>query len=147
MLSRKMMLHSFLHNQHSGTCVDRVASYRCLCPPHYTGTRCEQHTCDLTPPYCAQTGTCEASAPDGSPVCVCERYYHGDRCENHTCQVVPGYCGPNGTCVNRGGVPDCVCDPYWSGKCAYVRACVHARLSVSICVQTEVFHHFILLHN
>ena len=102
-----------------GTCRDSYtsagATYICICPPLYTGTRCEQpiNPCGSNP--CIH-GTCTlTSTTVPSYSCQCITGYTGQNCDTPLNQCSPSPCGPNSTCIVLGANYSCCCAPGYTG--------------------------------
>ena len=87
-----------------GTCTDLVASYRCTCPPAYTGRTCATPYCSAYNP-CHNNGTCY-----GAGLCHCPPGFGGSDCSTDLCQLVT--CDNGGSCVNG----SCVCPVGFAGS-------------------------------
>ena len=58
----------------------QVNSYKCLCPPGYSGTHCEVSGSDCKADSCKNSGKC-VELPGGFE-CVCADGYVGAYCES-----------------------------------------------------------------
>uniref|UniRef100_UPI003AAC0E98 protein eyes shut homolog n=1 Tax=Centroberyx gerrardi TaxID=166262 RepID=UPI003AAC0E98 len=72
-------------------------TYKCLCPPHFTGVNCSdvigKENCDRVCP----NGTCVQVSP-ASFRCVCDTGYSGPPCEKRKAPCDPNPCRNGGTC-------------------------------------------------
>jgi len=81
----------------SGTCLSSGGrAFRCLCPPGYTGDRCDTAHC--TSDFCRNGGTCELES-DVLLKCSCASGFTGQRCATaiNPCDSAP--CLSGGTCI------------------------------------------------
>ncbi len=91
LLVHVFFLLSFLHQSgdpcasqpcmNQGTCMRDNGGYRCVCPPGYSGSRCEiRDACQSNP--CTNGGTCQSINSNVGYQCICPPGFSGQRCEN-----------------------------------------------------------------
>lgn len=92
---------------------------KCICPPAFTGSRCEQYRCSQ---YCKNHGMCyidihAIKSPDVQPPlrCNCPPQWTGERCETPL-NMCENRCYNEGICtVLENGMPQCNCPPGYTG--------------------------------
>lgn len=123
-----------------GSC--QINNSDCLCPPDYTGSRCEHQLCtaqNCIEPFKCLNGKC--ACPENANCvnpCTSSTCINGGTChplksnsDLYTCQCPPGYNGTNceldinecdqknicahGICVNHPGTYKCYCEPGYTG--------------------------------
>uniref|UniRef100_A0A672LH60 Si:ch73-281k2.5 n=1 Tax=Sinocyclocheilus grahami TaxID=75366 RepID=A0A672LH60_SINGR len=91
------------------TCIDRVASFVCSCPPSKTGLLC--HNDDAcTNNLCKMGAQCDTNPVNGKFNCNCPSGYKGS-----TCADEPNPCEHGGSCKNTEGSFTCNCAPVYTG--------------------------------
>lgn len=71
-------LHIYLYSYIINTiCFLFSGAPTCRCQTGFTGSRCEQHTCNN---YCQNEGTCTVSQGN-QPTCRCPKGFLGDQCQ------------------------------------------------------------------
>ncbi|XP_068613126.1 protein eyes shut homolog [Brachionichthys hirsutus] len=89
-------------------------TYKCLCPPHFTGVNCSEvigkENCDII----CTNGTCVQVLPSAFK-CICDKGFAGPLCEKRKAQCDPNPCRNGGLCEegSRGFV--CHCPPKFGG--------------------------------
>ncbi|XP_065815558.1 protein eyes shut homolog [Labrus bergylta] len=85
-------------------------TYKCLCPPHFTGVNCSEvvgkENCDRI----CENGKC-AEVSTTSFKCVCDSGFSGPPCEKRRAPCDPNPCRNGGTCEEnlKGFTSECVC--------------------------------------
>ncbi|XP_030623800.1 protein crumbs homolog 2a [Chanos chanos] len=102
--------------QNGGTCVDGVNHYTCICPPEYSGTRCQWNypplKCEVDV-QCANMGVCHDTVWGAN--CTCNPGFTGDRCETDVNECASNPCQNGGSCLDRLARFQCVCATGFSG--------------------------------
>ncbi|CAF3833457.1 unnamed protein product [Rotaria magnacalcarata] len=94
--------------------------YRCMCPPTYTGVRCDEDIdeCSVFPFICRNGGTCVNDV--GSYRCYCAPGWIGSTCAKAIDYCISQPCNRNGTCINKINGFECRClSPYTGDVCQY----------------------------
>ena len=115
----------------NATCTNLPNTYKCNCPPRFTGNKCEVliDRCKTTASSCENGGKC-IDTPT-TMYCKCVPGYIGDTCgtDVNDCENVT--CGA-GTCLDGLNAFECSCPSYASGSfCQYFAdACASATCKV-----------------
>ncbi|KAI4877768.1 hypothetical protein NFI96_021892 [Prochilodus magdalenae] len=97
-----------------GTCHDHGDSFRCVCPPGWSGSTCSSETnstCDSQP--CANGGTCVGGG--GGFTCICKEGWAGPDCTLNVDDCNPQPCYNGGVCVDGVNWFRCQCAPGFAG--------------------------------
>ncbi|XP_050973184.1 neurogenic locus notch homolog protein 1 isoform X2 [Labeo rohita] len=82
------------------TCIDRVASFVCSCPPGKTGLLCHVDDACISNP-CKMGAQCETNPINGKFICTCPSGYKGKTCaEIDKCVIGPNPCENGGSPVS-----------------------------------------------
>uniref|UniRef100_A0A8C2GDN5 Notch receptor 2 n=1 Tax=Cyprinus carpio TaxID=7962 RepID=A0A8C2GDN5_CYPCA len=98
------------------TCIDRVASFSCSCPPGKTGLLCHiDDACTSNP--CKMGAQCYTNPINGKFNCNCPSGYKGSTCAEDIdeCVIGPNPCEHGGSCKNTEGSFTCNCAPGYTG--------------------------------
>lgn len=106
-------------NCHEGTCKMQGQSPKCICPPQFSGPRCEHYRCSQ---YCKNHGICyvdtqSSKSSDTSPSlkCKCPAQWTGDRCQKAV-DLCENRCHNDGNCTTlRVGLAQCQCKSGFTG--------------------------------
>ncbi|KAL6472199.1 hypothetical protein MHYP_G00183870 [Metynnis hypsauchen] len=96
------------------TCVDRVASFFCLCPPGRTGLLCHMDDACIGNP-CGEGQECITNPVNGRVICYApadsgkEIWINRGNCSDNLCQK-------GSQCLDRGDQYTCKCPPQWTGR-------------------------------
>lgn len=88
--------------------------YKCICPPGWTGSRCEINVDDCAEEPCLVGAKCTDLINDYQ--CHCPPGFTGKRCHEKVDQCSGSPCGTNGICVDRLFGFECICAPGWRGE-------------------------------
>ena len=112
----------------SGQCLDTFNNFRCVCPPYYTGEKCNTtHNvdCGFKPDLCHPSSSCvnltsaqpRVFSMSGNDMfrCSCASGYSGYRCFTLVNLCTPNPC-VNGTCEPLTGDYNCRCTSGYAGK-------------------------------
>ncbi|KAK4302799.1 hypothetical protein Pmani_025146 [Petrolisthes manimaculis] len=97
-----------------GTCSESGKSYKCTCPPRFTGSQCQVDTAPCSSSPCLNGGKCIVVGH--SYKCQCPSKLSGKRCEYGV------YCNPNpcengGRCEEGADGPMCKCQHFTGAMC------------------------------
>ncbi|KAI7812466.1 neurogenic locus notch homolog protein 1b [Triplophysa rosa] len=102
--------------RNGGTCeLTSIHSYKCKCPPGWSGKNCLQaDPCASNP--CANGGQC--SPFDSDYICHCTPFFSGQTCRQdvNECAQIPSPCKNGGVCDNEVGTYRCSCPAEYTGK-------------------------------
>ncbi|CAF1175880.1 unnamed protein product [Rotaria sordida] len=105
----------------NATCYNlKGGQYRCMCPPTYTGIRCDEDIdeCAIFPSICRNGGTCVNEI--GSYRCYCASGWIGSTCVKAIDYCLSQPCNQNGTCINDINGFQCRCLSTYTGNvCQY----------------------------
>ncbi|XP_068182860.1 protein eyes shut homolog [Antennarius striatus] len=76
-------------------------TYKCLCPPHFTGVNCSEVIGKENCERICKNGTC-IQVLSSTFKCICDKGFTGPPCEKRKAQCEPNPC-------NNGGASECVC--------------------------------------
>ncbi|TRZ01243.1 hypothetical protein DNTS_014817 [Danionella cerebrum] len=98
------------------TCIDRVASFVCSCPPGKTGLLCHIDDACISNP-CKMGAHCDTNPVNGKFSCNCPSGYKGSTCAEDIdeCVIGPNPCEHGGSCKNTEGSFTCNCAPGYTG--------------------------------
>ncbi|TPP64404.1 Delta protein [Fasciola gigantica] len=104
-----------------GRCVSLVDGYRCICPPKFTGARCEQLRLACQNYSCANGGECLDHGI--SFTCHCPLGWTGNTCHENVneCVEIPkltgkALCKHGAGCRDLLGSYECLCTTGWTGR-------------------------------
>ncbi|XP_064099968.1 fat-like cadherin-related tumor suppressor homolog isoform X2 [Macrobrachium nipponense] len=97
-----------------GTCIESNKSYKCNCPPRFTGSQCQVDTAPCSSSPCLNGGKCIVVGRTYK--CQCPSKLSGKRCEYGV------YCNPNpcqngGRCEEGADGPICKCQHFTGNMC------------------------------
>uniref|UniRef100_A0A803SUA7 EGF-like domain-containing protein n=1 Tax=Anolis carolinensis TaxID=28377 RepID=A0A803SUA7_ANOCA len=92
----------------------RLVSFRCLCPPGYSGTFCERVLDPCIQNRCSDHGFCLPNL--NNYTCQCRLGYEGPFCEVEANECSSSPCKNGATCLDLIGHFSCQCNPGFKGK-------------------------------
>jgi len=102
----------------NGKCEVENGIPTCTCDPEWKGELCKMPSCE-SGNACVDQNTDECSyQEDRGVICDCKEGFTGKRCEDETDLCQKGEyngCNNHGTCSMVDGMPECLCDPGWTG--------------------------------
>ncbi|XP_004677499.1 PREDICTED: sushi, von Willebrand factor type A, EGF and pentraxin domain-containing protein 1 [Condylura cristata] len=122
--SSQVFHECFLNPCHnSGTCQQLGRGYVCLCPPGYTGLKCEIDIDECSSLPCLNNGICKDQV--GGFVCECPSGYTGQLCEENINECSSNPCLNKGTCIDGLAGYRCTCVKGYVGQ--------HCEMEVDEC--------------
>ncbi|KAF6127568.1 sushi, von Willebrand factor type A, EGF and pentraxin domain containing 1 [Phyllostomus discolor] len=107
-VSSQVFHECFLNPCHnSGTCQQLGHGYVCLCPPGYTGLKCETDIDECSSQPCLNNGTCKDRV--GEFICECPSGYTGQLCEENINECSSSPCLNKGACIDGVAGYQCAC--------------------------------------
>ncbi|XP_077904066.1 sushi, von Willebrand factor type A, EGF and pentraxin domain-containing protein 1 isoform X2 [Ictidomys tridecemlineatus] len=107
-VSSQVFHECFLNPCHnSGTCQQLGHGYVCLCPPGYTGLKCETDIDECSSLPCQNNGICKDQV--GEFICECASGYAGQLCEENINECNSNPCLNKGTCIDELDSYHCTC--------------------------------------
>lgn len=123
-VSSQVFHECFLNPCHnSGTCQQLGRGYVCLCPPGYTGLKCETDIDECSSLPCLNGGICRDKV--GGFTCECSSGYTGQICEENINECSSNPCLNKGTCTDGLASYRCTCVSGYVG--------VHCETDVNEC--------------
>uniref|UniRef100_A0A8C6R0X9 Sushi, von Willebrand factor type A, EGF and pentraxin domain-containing protein 1 n=1 Tax=Nannospalax galili TaxID=1026970 RepID=A0A8C6R0X9_NANGA len=123
-VSSQVFHECFLNPCHnSGTCQQLGRGYVCLCPPGYTGLKCETDVDECSSLPCLNNGICKDGV--GGFTCECSLGYTGQLCEENINECSSSPCWNKGTCTDGLASYHCACTKGYIG--------VHCETEVNEC--------------
>lgn len=100
--------------QNSGTCIENENSYKCTCPPRFTGAQCQVDTAPCSSSPCLNGGKCIVVGHTYK--CQCPSKLSGKRCE-YGVFCNPNPCQNGGRCEEGADGPICKCQHFTGAMC------------------------------
>ncbi|XP_063862581.1 fat-like cadherin-related tumor suppressor homolog isoform X4 [Scylla paramamosain] len=100
--------------QNSGTCIENENSYKCTCPPRFTGAQCQVDTAPCSSSPCLNGGKCIVVGHTYK--CHCPTKLSGKRCE-YGVFCNPNPCQNGGRCEEGADGPICKCQHFTGAMC------------------------------
>ena len=99
---------------------DNIKNYKCICPPQYTGVRCEYliDSCSLNKNVCINNGTCISKPYENQIECMCDENHYGNQCQHKLDNCMKNNpCQHDSTCISdvKEGVT-CICSENFFGQ-------------------------------
>ncbi|XP_066469620.1 sushi, von Willebrand factor type A, EGF and pentraxin domain-containing protein 1 isoform X1 [Tiliqua scincoides] len=113
-VSSQVFHECFLEPCHnSGTCKQVGSGYICICPPGYSGLKCEMEIDECKSSPCLNKGICK----DGIAafICECQPGYTGLLCEEDVNECSSNPCLNQGTCTDGTNAYQCSCAKGFTG--------------------------------
>ncbi|XP_047458100.1 protein eyes shut homolog [Mugil cephalus] len=89
-------------------------TYKCLCPPHFTGVNCSEVVGKANCDSICENGTCVQTAPTTFK-CICDTGFSGPPCERRKAPCDPNPCRNGGACEESLGGFVCHCPDGFRG--------------------------------
>ncbi|XP_050721222.1 fat-like cadherin-related tumor suppressor homolog [Eriocheir sinensis] len=100
--------------QNAGTCIENEGSYKCNCPPRFTGAQCQVDTAPCSSSPCLNGGKCVVVGHTYK--CQCPSKLSGKRCE-YGVFCNPNPCQNGGRCEEGADGPICKCQHFTGAMC------------------------------
>ncbi|XP_050706393.1 fat-like cadherin-related tumor suppressor homolog [Eriocheir sinensis] len=100
--------------QNAGTCIENEGSYKCNCPPRFTGGQCQVDTAPCSSSPCLNGGKCIVVGHTYK--CQCPSKLSGKRCE-YGIFCNPNPCQNGGRCEEGTDGPICKCQHFTGAMC------------------------------
>ncbi|XP_042241898.1 fat-like cadherin-related tumor suppressor homolog isoform X2 [Homarus americanus] len=97
-----------------GTCIENGKSYKCTCPPRFTGAQCQVDTAPCSSSPCLNGGKCIVVGHSYN--CQCPSKLSGKRCE-YGVFCNPNPCQNGGRCEEGAEGPICKCQHFTGVMC------------------------------
>ncbi|XP_030603557.1 protein eyes shut homolog [Archocentrus centrarchus] len=94
----------------NGSTDPNYRTYKCLCPPHFTGVNCSEIIGKANCDSICENGACLQISP-ASFKCICDTGFSGPPCVKRKAPCDPNPCRNGGACKEsrKGFAPECVC--------------------------------------
>ncbi|XP_050707145.1 fat-like cadherin-related tumor suppressor homolog [Eriocheir sinensis] len=100
--------------QNAGTCIENEGSFKCNCPPRFTGAQCQVDTAPCSSSPCLNGGKCIVVGHTYK--CQCPSKLSGKRCE-YGIFCNPNPCQNGGRCEEGTDGPICKCQHFTGAMC------------------------------
>ncbi|XP_067409310.1 sushi, von Willebrand factor type A, EGF and pentraxin domain-containing protein 1 isoform X1 [Emydura macquarii macquarii] len=112
--SSQVFHECFLEPCHNnGTCKQLGSGYICMCPPGYTGLKCEKEIDECKSSPCLNSGVCKDGI--GTFTCQCQPGYRGLLCEEDINECKSNPCLNGALCVDDVNAYHCTCPEGFKG--------------------------------
>ncbi|XP_005915556.1 protein eyes shut homolog isoform X1 [Haplochromis burtoni] len=98
----------------NGSTDPHYRTYKCLCPPHFTGVNCSEIIGKANCDSICENGTCLQISP-ASFKCICDNGFSGPPCEKRKASCDPNPCRNGGTCEESPTGFVCHCPEQFAG--------------------------------